>query len=247
MQLARAHAEERVARRLGPLLVQIDRPPALAATRLPQLDLGRQAQLLPGARAEVVAEAGLVVAAAQAVAAAVLLVRPADGQVRARADLTVDDRPIAERRPDDDAYRARSARRSTRPARREPAPARTQLLRSARAPCGSRPRGIPARRCRSPCSGRGRSRRRRTRRVELHDGVVRAHPVAVVARHAAAAGQAAPCLEQRGPSSSPATTSSNVEARRAASEWGAPCAARRRSTRCSARRRSRPRAVGSGT
>ena len=57
-------------------------------------------EVLPGARADHVAEQRLVLAADEAVGAAVLLVGPASGQVVARRQLVVDDRLIANRRAD---------------------------------------------------------------------------------------------------------------------------------------------------
>ena len=66
------------------------------------------------------------------------------------------------------------------------------------APSRSRRRGTPRRRGRSPCRSRGRSRSRTCARLaELQHRVVGADAVAVVAREAVAAGQAAPRLEQR--------------------------------------------------
>ena len=100
VQLARARAHERVPRRLARLLRELGQATVLVAPRAPQAHLGRQLVALPRVRADVVAEQRLVVAAAQAVVAAVLLVGPADRQIRARADLLVDDRTIAHGRTD---------------------------------------------------------------------------------------------------------------------------------------------------
>ncbi len=95
MQLARAGAQERVARGLARGLDQLCQPPVLVAPRAPQPHLGRQLVALPRVRADVVAEQGLVVATAQPVVAALLLVGPADRQVSATVDLVIDDRAIA--------------------------------------------------------------------------------------------------------------------------------------------------------
>ena len=99
MQLAGADADEGVGRRVVALLGDLELAVG-AAPGPPELQLGRVQEPLPGLRADRVAEQRLVVAAAQPVGAAVLLVGPADREVVAAGDLVVDDRAVAHRRAD---------------------------------------------------------------------------------------------------------------------------------------------------
>jgi hypothetical protein len=94
VEVAGAGADERVARRFDRR-----RRRALAVAR-PEPELGREQEVLPRCRADVEAEQSLVVAASQAVSAALLLVRPARREVSGRLDLVVDDRVRADRGPD---------------------------------------------------------------------------------------------------------------------------------------------------
>ena len=71
------------------------------ARRAPQFLDRRIEEFLPGLRAHRIAEQGVVGAADQAVAPAVLLVRPAGGQIPHRLDVVIHDRPVAQRRSHD--------------------------------------------------------------------------------------------------------------------------------------------------
>ena len=99
MQLAGAHAEERERLALGRRLLDLERAVRVAA-RPPEPDARREQELLPRVRADRVAEARLVVAALEPVAAGLLLVRPADRQLGADVEVVVDDRPVADGRPE---------------------------------------------------------------------------------------------------------------------------------------------------
>ena len=101
VQLARPGPEERVPGRRPWRLVDVDEPPPLVDPGPPQAHLGWQLVLLPRVRPDRIAEQGLVVATAEPVVAAVLLVGPADRKIRRPADLVIHDRVVANRRSDD--------------------------------------------------------------------------------------------------------------------------------------------------
>src|SRR5690606_9478574 len=67
----------------------------------PQGQARRMQVTLPRMRTDDIAEEGAVVAPVQAIAAAVLLVGPAGGQVGDAVDVVIDDRLVAEPRPED--------------------------------------------------------------------------------------------------------------------------------------------------
>ena len=83
VQLARAHADERDTAPLRRCLFDGDRAVRCAA-RAPEPDAGREEKLLPGMRPDCVAEARLVVASLEPVAAGLLDVRPPDRQIGRR-------------------------------------------------------------------------------------------------------------------------------------------------------------------
>ena len=62
----------------------------------------REQVFLPGMRSNRIAEIGFIVAALEPIGAPLLLVRPADRQLRQAAHLVEDDGPLRDRRPDDD-------------------------------------------------------------------------------------------------------------------------------------------------
>ena len=97
LQLAGPNADQRKRRVLERLLLDLEavRP----AVRLPEPHSRRQQELLPRVRADRVAEARLVVAALESVAAGLLDVLPADRKLRGRLELVVDDRALAHARP----------------------------------------------------------------------------------------------------------------------------------------------------
>ena len=99
VQLARAHADERERPVLERFLLDLEA--VVPALRTPEPDAGRQEELLPRVRADRVAEARLVVAALEPVAAGVLIVGPADRQIRGRVEVVVDDRAVPHGRADD--------------------------------------------------------------------------------------------------------------------------------------------------
>ena len=99
VELAGSHAQERVRRgveRLGP-----ERESLRLSIGLPEASPRREQELLPGVRTNRVAEQSGVIAPFQPIGAAVLPVGPAFGQVRRGVDFVVDDRAVADRRPDD--------------------------------------------------------------------------------------------------------------------------------------------------
>ena len=98
--VARAHTEERVPRRLRRRLHL--EPSVRAPPRTPQRQPRREQEALERVVAHVVPEDRIVVAPAQAVGPAILLVGPADGKIGGTGQLAVDDRLGAERRPDND-------------------------------------------------------------------------------------------------------------------------------------------------
>jgi hypothetical protein len=90
MEIARPHADEGEAffwQRLGH-----DLDATLPVLGAPEPLNRRMEKFLPGMRPDGVAEDGVVVAAAQAVTSAVLLVRPGSRQVAERGDIVIDDR-----------------------------------------------------------------------------------------------------------------------------------------------------------
>ena len=95
-EVAGADAEK--GERLGRRRLRLDRH-APVPPGAPEAQPRREEELLPGVRTDREAEAGLIVAAVQPVAAALGLVRPADRQVGGRLELRVDDRPVAHARP----------------------------------------------------------------------------------------------------------------------------------------------------
>ena len=99
VELTGAHADERVARRRGRLLDDLEALAVLPAPRLPQAQIGRVQKLLPRLRADGVTEYRLIVAPSQAIGAAILLVGPADRELRAGAHVAIDDRAFTHRRP----------------------------------------------------------------------------------------------------------------------------------------------------
>ena len=98
-QLARLDAEEGELARVHGLLIDLEPVPALR--RAPEPHARREQILLPRGRPGGVAEARVVVAALEPVAASVLDVRPAGRQLVGRFELVVDDRAVANGRPDD--------------------------------------------------------------------------------------------------------------------------------------------------
>ena len=107
VQLARPRPEERVPRRRPWRLTDVDEPALLVDPGAPQAHLGWQLVLLPRLRSDRIAEQGLVLPPAEAVVAAVLLVGPADRQIRRPADLVVHDCAVANGGPDDRVAAAR--------------------------------------------------------------------------------------------------------------------------------------------
>jgi hypothetical protein len=98
-ELAGADAHESEARGRGALGFREE--PALRAP-CPPADQSRRMQVpLPRMRSDPMAEEGSVFAPEQAVATALLLVRPADRQVRHALDLVQDDRAVAHGRTDE--------------------------------------------------------------------------------------------------------------------------------------------------
>ena len=100
VQLARTDADEGERRLVERLL--LDRGGSVAVpARAPQPHAGRKEEALPGMGADRVPEAGLVGSPLEPVAAAVLPVGPADGKLRRRLEVVVDDRPVPDGRPED--------------------------------------------------------------------------------------------------------------------------------------------------
>ena len=96
--LAGAHADEGEARAV--LRRRVDAHGVSVARGAPEILDRRVQEFLPGMRADGIAEERLVVAADDTVVSAVLLVGPAFGQVGDRVDIVVDDRLVAQRRPE---------------------------------------------------------------------------------------------------------------------------------------------------
>jgi hypothetical protein len=98
-EVAGADAEEGVARPLLLLLLVSDRA-VLRALRLPEGQVGREQVVLPGVRAVVEAEEGIVVTFVEPVGAALLFVGQSLRKVGHRGDLLVDDRAVSDARTD---------------------------------------------------------------------------------------------------------------------------------------------------
>jgi hypothetical protein len=97
VQLAGAHADEgegsRRSRRRG------ENDAVGVALRLPERQRRRMEVLLPGLRADHVAEQGAVGAPREAIVSGRMLVRPARREIVRRIDAVVDDDPVAHGRP----------------------------------------------------------------------------------------------------------------------------------------------------
>ena len=95
MKLAGADSQKGQLGRLARLFGNLQ--PVAVAPGVPQTQDRQVKELLPGVRTDRISEVGAVVALFQPVAAAVLLVGPADGQIGRRENFVIDDRPVAHR------------------------------------------------------------------------------------------------------------------------------------------------------
>jgi hypothetical protein len=98
-QFAGAHADK--GKRLASLGLRDDVQRVADALGSPQALTRDMQKLLPRMRADRIAEQRVVLAAAQPVMPALLLVAPAARQIGERSDVVIDDRPVAHGRPDD--------------------------------------------------------------------------------------------------------------------------------------------------
>ena len=97
-ELARSHAEERVARLSGRLVLDVERAPCCGRSPKSLTDRGHVAP--PGLWADRVAEPGLVAPPTEPVRPALLLVCPSDRKVVDGVDLARHDRTVTNGRPD---------------------------------------------------------------------------------------------------------------------------------------------------